>query len=650
MCGFAAIFEHGRNLAPPLLDAMERDLFHRGPDSGGRYAAPGAALVFRRLAILDPTPRADQPIRDASGRYVMVFNGEIYNFRALAERLQTEGARLRTRGDAEIIIEGFARWGEAIFGRLEGMFAVVILDTREGRLTAARDPFGIKPLYFARRGRFLGLASEMRPLRRALGDLFGRQIGRSEADEEALAELLMFRYAAAPLSNIKDIALLPGGTLLRFSLNDGACCEARFCDPLETIAPAPVAEPDHLREEIEDALAESVRAHLQSDVGYAVQLSGGVDSSLVLAMASAQTGREIETYGVHLIDGANDEAPYRRAVVDRYHPRHHEITLGAHDFAEALPKAVQYMEGPTPHFGCVMLMLLCERIAERHKVVLTGEGADEFFGGYDRYARWRELARLGAIGRLAPAWAWELPWLRRYRYLQRFTHYDAAVVSSIYFDFPRLHAAFPDLVPDPGKGARAAAARRFSDFRDRLLAVDQSSYLSSLLMRQDKMAMAAGVEARVPFTHLPLARLLNRLPRDLRIPGGETKPLLKAIARRHLPREVVDRRKVGLTLPLEAWLRDTGGLGRYLELLTEPSSRLATYARHGALVELVDEFRKGRRGSSGDNPPLAHLVNLELWLRSLDRLEAPTSARAVRILGAMDAARPGPALSPLAAR
>ena len=259
-----------------------------------------------------------------------------------------------------------------------------------------------------------------------------------------------------------------------------------------------------------------------------------------------------------------------------------------------------------------MLMALCKRIAKKHKVVLTGEGADEFFGGYERYARWRDLRLYGRIARLVPEPFW--PLLKRYSYLRRFSRNDSAIVSSIYFDFFSLQRMFPGLVPKPG--AREAVAGGFSDFRDRMMAVDQTSYLSSLLMRQDKMAMAESVEARVPFAHFPLARVLNALPRNIRVPGGETKPLLKKIARKWLPKEVVDRRKVGLTLPLEAWLRDEKGLGGYLEYLTAADCRLDSWAEPGVLKRAVDDFR--RAPDTPGLPPLAHLVNLELWLRSLE--------------------------------
>ena len=603
MCGLAALFEAGRSFPELLLDAMDRDLFHRGPDSGGRISEPGLALVFRRLAILDPEARSDQPMTDASGRYTLLYNGEVYNYRALREALRQEGVALRSDGDSEAILEGYKAWGDALFERLEGMYALVLVDRARGEALAARDPYGIKPLYVARRGGLTAFASEMRPLRRLVG---------SEVDPEAMAELLLYRFAGGRLSNLKGIELLPGGTLARLSLGDGRYSESRFCDVLGTLQPDESLGPAQAAEAIEAAVTRSLEDHLVSDVGYAVQLSGGVDSSLVVALASSRCPTQLKSYGVSLGDLPQDEGEFRDLVVERYGPRHEEVALSARDYAEALPRAAAHMEGPIAHFACPMLMLLCDRIRGSDKVVLTGEGADEFFGGYFRYGDWRRVRLHGRLARLVPGFAWSL--LARYRGIKRYVGRDSAIASSVYYDLVSLLEAFPDLVPRPGP--REAAAARFDDFRDRMLAADQTAYLGSLLMRQDKMAMAASVEARVPFTHLPLARVLNRLPRDLRIPGGETKPLLKQLARKLLPAELVDRRKVGLLLPLADWLKDEAGLGRYLDYMTEPGSGLGRFTEPRRLRALVEDFRRAERHPGV--PVLAHLAMIEAWLRALD--------------------------------
>ena len=269
------------------------------------------------------------------------------------------------------------------------------------------------------------------------------------------------------------------------------------------------------------------------------------------------------------------------------------------------------MEGPTPHAGCVMLMLLCDQIRTHSKVVLTGEGADEMLGGYMRYGLWRELARKTRLASLVPGSMWRL--LPRYRELQRYSRRDPAIYAAVQHDFLSMWELFPELIPKDGW--RQTVAARFPDLRERLFAVDQSAYLQSLLARQDKMAMAASLEARVPFTHLPLARVLNRIPYRLRAPGGrETKPVLKRIAERYLPHDLVYRRKVGLVLPLVEWAADERCLGGYLECLTATDCRLAEYTPLARLRQVVAAFRAGQRIGL---PSVPQLINLEMWLRSL---------------------------------
>lgn len=598
MCGLAAIFRAGHDVPPALLESMALDMHHRGPDSGGTLAQPGWGLAFRRLAILDPQSGADQPMQSADGQRTLVFNGEIYNFAQLRRDLVAAGVSLRTRGDTEVILEGYRLWGEGILERLEGMYAFVLVDQQAGIALAARDPLGIKPLYLLKQNGRIAVASEMRPLYRLV---------RPEPDLRAVAELLTFNWAAGRLSNVREIERLPGGTLLRIDLNDGTLTERRFCDPLDTLLPDDSTTPGM----VSAALERSVRAHLASDVGYTIQLSGGVDSSIVAALAQQATPAPIRSFGVQLSDPRFDEGPYRRQVAERYGLDHREVLLSGQDFADALPRAIAHMEGPVPHGGCVMLMLLCDEIRRHGKVVLTGEGADEAFGGYIRYAWWRRLAWQERLGRMLPAPFW--PAMQPFLGIRRLHGLDAAVYGGVTQSFRALHTLFPDLVP-PAPGYREAQSRRFRDFRDRLLAVDQTAYLESLLVRQDKMSMAASVEARVPFVHMPFWRVSNSLPRALRVPGGTTKPVLKSFAANLLPHDLVYRRKVGLRLPYEQWLADDATLGRYLAHLTDTDCRLAAFGDRTALKKAVDGFRKGDPTHRAN---MFVLINTELWLRDI---------------------------------
>jgi asparagine synthase (glutamine-hydrolysing) len=607
MCGIAALIEPGRRFAAPLLAAVERDLHHRGPDSGGILAEPGVALVHRRLAILDPTARADQPMSDPSGRFAITYNGELYNYRELRAALAAEGVEFRTDGDTEALLLGYARWGEAVLDRLEGMYAFALLDRARQVVVAARDPFGIKPLYLLRHGQTLMLASEMRPM---------RSICRLEPDPEALPELLTYGWAAGRLSNLRRIERVPGGTVLTIGIGDGRVQSRRFADPLDTLQPDPTMTPAAAETQAREALFASIRAHLASDVGYAVQLSGGVDSSLVAAVAQRSAERRLTTFGLNIVGYRHDERPYRELLARHYGFEHHEVPVTGSDFAAAFDKAVEHIEGPSPHLGCILLMLLCSEIRKVSKVALTGEGGDEFFGGYLRYGTWRKTRWQERLGRLLPARYW--PQRPPFAGIRRLAGTDAAAISGVYGDFQSLHRLFPELVPKPG--LREAVSRRFRAFVDRLLAVDQSSYLESLLMRQDKVSMAVSVETRVPFVHWPLARTLNRIPHAIRVPGGETKPLLKRIAAPLLPAELLHRRKIGLWLPLEEWLRDDAGLAAYVDALTDQAAPIGGYAGRANVRRAVEAFRARRPGSAWI---VMRLVNLDRWLRSVPASAAP---------------------------
>ncbi len=601
MCGFAALIEPGRTFDPSLLDSIDRDLFHRGPDSGGRQSRPGFALVFRRLAIIDPEAGSDQPMVSADGMQAIVFNGEIFNFRDLRRQLEERGVKFRTTGDTEVILEGYRVWGQEVANKLEGMFAFVIVDRKSNELFAARDPFGIKPLYMLQKRNLVGFASEMRPLSHLLPP---------EPDQQALSELVTFGWAAGNLSNLKNIELVEGGTTVSLSLSGGALKRRRFIDPLSSIEADNSITKQDAYELAYSTLQKSVVDHLVSDVGYAIELSGGVDSSLIAALASQAADRRLSSYSVNLGDFKHDERIYREMVVSRYPLDHHEIRMTGRDFADSLPRAIRHLEGPSAHAGCIFLMRLCDKLRQETKVVLTGEGADEFFGGYQRYELWRANSRKARFGNLLPARYWPDRW--PFKGIKKIAGRDAGVFASVYNDPAQRESLFPELIYSGG--ARDRTSNRFSSFIDKIFAVDQSAYLQSLLMRQDKLSMAASVEARVPFTHWPLARVLNKIPRSILAPGGTTKPLLKQIAVNHLPNDLVYRRKIGLLLPIDEWLRDEKALKPFVEDLRNPNSPIHDYINRPVLNSTIDKFYAGNAGLSRD---LFRTIGINVWLQSL---------------------------------
>lgn len=599
MCGIACLVDVGNRLNPNLLSQIESDLFHRGPDSGGRLEGETWALVFRRLAIMDPNETADQPMTDPAGKVSIVFNGEIYNFIALRYELEQAGVQFRTSGDSEVVLLGYLHWGVTIFEKLEGMFAVGLVDRRINKMIIARDPLGIKPLYFTQKDSMCAVASEAGPLTRLVG---------SEVDESALPELLAFGWAAGGLSNYRHIERIPGGTLISIDLVTGFHTRHRYCDPLNTLD----ADGRSTVDEAHQSVRFSLKAHLMSDVGYSLQLSGGIDSSLLIALAAEGSEKPISSYSVQVINSVFDESSYQKEVIDRYQLDNRSIALDNTSFTDDLANAVRTMEGPVPHGGCVALYILCREIGRHHKVVLTGEGADEMFGGYQRYLQWRKMVVQEMLCNRWPSMM-PIPNIWPFKGLRRLQGKDFAAYASAYENIEAMSKTFPDLLP-AAPAARERASARFDDFRDRLFAVDQTAYLESLLVRQDKMSMAHSVEARVPFVHMPLLSVVNKLPRNVRLDAGQTKPVLKQLAEQYLPHEFVHRRKNGLRLPYAEWSKDSNGLGCYLDLMSEPSCRLRAYSDRKRFDRVIDDFRKGNHTN---NPRVFSLINMEVWLRSV---------------------------------
>jgi asparagine synthase (glutamine-hydrolysing) len=589
---------------------MGDDIAHRGPDGGAIHCEDGIGLAFRRLAILDLSAAASQPMSDVSGRCTLVFNGEIYNFRELRDELLASGAVFRTAGDAEVILQGYLRWGESVVERLRGMFALLLVDRSAGMALAARDGFGMKPLYFLERGALRGFASEMRP--------FWRLVAPSP-DPNAIAELVTFGFAAGSLTNVREVARVEPGTIVRVPLAGGSVVRRRFCSrlPSNCSDDANMTLPEAVAR-TSASMRSSVAAHLIGDVPFAALLSGGVDSAFVAALAREHS--RLRTFGVHVPDFHLDARPFRQQLARYCSLDHCEVTLDESAFADALPRAIDHLEGPSYPAASVMLMLLCERIRPSAKVVLTGEGADEIFGGYQRYASWRKLLALHTISGVPRS---SVPDIWPFRAARQFCGRDVAASAAALVDLEALDTIFPAFRDH--RGAREAVSAQLSKFRDRMYAVDRTANLEAMLLRQDRISMAASIESRVPFVDREVVTAADAIPRRLLIPGGVTKPVLKMAAAQLLPTEVVYQRKNGFVLPILRWMTNASGLGRYLDLLDSPNVLLAAYAERRPLQNAIAAFRRQPHQS---HLFLWRLLNVELWLRSL---QAARVRRAPRV-------------------
>jgi asparagine synthase (glutamine-hydrolysing) len=594
MCGFLAAFGPNIPSLRPRLTDLASLLGHRGPNSTRVYSDPQSLIVFHRLAIQDVSAHSDQPMVDTEGRFILAFNGEIYNYQTLRRSLMSH-CQFRTDGDTEVLLNGLVLEGVRFLDRVEGMFALVLWDTERRTILAARDPFGVKPLYFVQGEDSLVFASEPRPLRLLVDD---------EVCPDDLAEMLVFRHVSNQRSGFRRIRCLRPGHYLTGTYSEHAT--VTFADPVALFGQRGGDGSDQeWTDRTEQQLQESVQHQTLSDVGYSVQLSGGVDSSLLSVMCERAHRGSLDSYGAHIVDYENDERAYRERVVSSHGLNHQEVEISAIGYADAFPDAIHALDAPSPHYGCVALYLVARAIARTHRVVLTGEGADEMFGGYSRYSRVGEFLSVTQFENE------DVPPSR-----------DSVLMACVYTSPDRIYRMFPDL--DFSFRHRRELARRFPDTLRQMLTIDTECYLASLLLRQDRVSMAHGVEARVPFVHWPFFRFLNTIPLPQRVGGSTRKDLLKRVALRHLPPDLVTRRKNGLTLPIRAWLEDETSLGRFIPLLTDSDSRLCAYGDRQQIRAFVLEHGSGNVSSGAEGSLLMQLVNVEVWLRSLSNHGAST--------------------------
>jgi asparagine synthase (glutamine-hydrolysing) len=615
MCGFAA-YHHpeGRTPEREWLQRAAAAIRHRGPDDEGVLAEPGAGFAFRRLSIVD-VAGGHQPLANEDGSVWIAFNGEIYNHAELRRELEAAGHRYRTASDTETLVHAYEQWGPAFVRRLHGMFALAIWDRPRRRMFVARDHVGIKPLYWTRTQGAFACASEIKAL-------FAFPDVRREADPEAVVQHLTLRYAAAPRTMFAGIHKLPPGHSLTLE-GDETRLERWWCPTYE---PKRSLGFDDALAEVERRLTDSVRSHLMSEVPLGALLSGGVDSSLVVALMSRLGSRAVKTFSVGFdAAGPYNELRFARVVARHCATEHHELTVGAADLLRELPSLVWHQDEPMSEPAAVPTYMVSRLARDTVTVVLTGEGGDELFAGYPKYAAepiTRHVAALPGPLRdlLLGGIVDRLPF--RFRKLQ------VAGRSARYRSEPERLAAWfagffgPERERLLGPVLRPHAAAGVAPFRDaladspartgldRMLDVDLRIWLADdLLVKMDKMSMAASVEARVPLLDKPLVDWAMSLREDHKVRGLEGKVLLKRLARKLLPVEVVDRPKVGFTVPLSPWFR--GPLRELLaDTLLTPACLARGWYEPAAVRAAVDDHLSGRRDRARE---LWTLLTLELW-------------------------------------
>jgi asparagine synthase (glutamine-hydrolysing) len=630
MCGIAGIVALAGAPPPELarLRAMAATLVHRGPDDEGALVLGAAGLAMRRLAIIDPAGGA-QPMANRDGTVHVVSNGEIYDFRALRHELEGLGHRFASRSDTEVIVHAYEEWGIDFPCRLGGMFAIAVWDARRRRLVLCRDPLGVKPLFYAFSGGYLVFGSE-------LGAVLASGLVPRTLDRDALAEFLCWEYVPGAGTLLGAVRKLEPGQ--RLVLEPAAAPRIdRYWDVPGAPEERDVAL-DEWVERVDATLAECVKSQLVSDVPLGAFLSGGVDSSLVVAhMGGARA------FGIGFADPSYDELPWARRVAAHLGtPLDEEIVRP--DVVGLFDHLMDHLDDPIGDFS-IFPTFLVSRLARKHvTVVLSGDGGDELFGGYETYLAqgwWRLYRRLpGALRRSLVE-----PFVRSLQprpekkglvnKMRRFVEgaaLDPALGHARWRAFagdalrhelllPEVEASLTRPVVSHILALEARAAGR--DAVNRALYVDLRSYLcDDILVKVDRMSMANSLEARVPYLDTRMVELAFRIPGELKVRRGTTKRLLKRVAARHLPAAWAERPKEGFSVPIKHWLGSElrPALG---DLLSPERLRARGLFDLGAIARLRDEHLSGRENHSH---LLWSLMVFEAWCRRW--LDAPPRATA----------------------
>ncbi len=619
MCGICGIynFESGRPADRGLLKRSTDAMVHRGPDDEGFYVEGEVGLGNRRLSIID-LPGGHQPISNEDGTVWVTFNGEIYNYRELRAGLIERGHHLRTASDTEVLVHLYEEEGAGALEHLRGMYAFALWDARERRLLVARDRLGVKPLFFRveneTEGRQLVFASELRALRALATQPL-------EVDPQSVYDFFGFRYIPAPNTFYRGVEkLLPGHLLV--ADRSGVRTRAYWDIPAEEPLDRPAEE---LAGEVVAHLRESVRLRLIADVPVGVFLSGGTDSSALVALMAELGGRPLRTFSVGFEEQSYSELPFARQVAQRFSTEHQELMVRSSDLAEELEHLVAFRDEPVAEPTDIALYRIARLASQSVKVVLAGEGGDELFAGYPKYAADRLAGLVGAFPQEATqAIARWLPYRqRRVRLaLEALSIRDEAERSATWFAsfsreereelFARDFLAQVDTAHPARVFAHYLAKVRDRSPLKRMLYADLKVWLpDNLLLRGDQMTMAASLEERVPFLDHNVVELAARLPGRLLARSFRTKVLLRQALKPYLPPEILRRRKAGFIVPVGPWFRKPLK-SLVADLLLSSEARARGYFSAAHLEKFVHEHFDGIRDRQKE---IWALLNFELWCR-----------------------------------
>ncbi|MCA1706387.1 MAG: asparagine synthase (glutamine-hydrolyzing) [Actinobacteria bacterium] len=560
ICGLTGIVDYSSPPDPDMIAAMAESLRHRGPDELGVAVSGPAGLGHTRLSIIELSDLGSQPMWSGDGRYCLVYNGELYNAPELRGELQREGRRFRGRSDTEVVLEGLASWGIPALGRFNGMFGIALWDSHKRELTLARDRFGIKPLYYARHANGLVFGSEIKAV------LESCRVDRA-VDANGLQEFMYYGNALGRRTLFRYIRRVLGGEWLR--VTDGTTTSGRFWSPAD-VTPV-LASPQEATDVIREKLAAAVRRHLLSDVPVAALLSGGIDSSAVVAFAAPSCTTALQTFTVGFdVPGAINEFDKARIVATRFETDHHELLLEAGSVPDLLERLVRSHDQPFGDAANLPLLMIAEALSGKVKVVLQGDGGDEVFAGYRRYnlLAFHRALEVAAIGRGPLRLLPRTPTIERVdRLLCAFAEKDPAVrMARLLTEEKPSRDPMTVLAPDvrgqlagldPFQRYRTVAGEiACDDPVQSMLLTDASILLPDIFLEKvDRPMMAHGIEVRVPLLDADLTSYALGLPPRQKVRRLQKKWLLKKALTGVLPPEILHGKKTGFGVPYGEWLR-----------------------------------------------------------------------------------------------
>ena len=619
MCGIAGYIDRTSSASDRLLRCMGDAIAHRGPDDSGYFLESPAFLAHRRLSIID-LAAGHQPMTNEDGNLWIVYNGEIFNHADVRVELEQAGHRYTTRCDTETILHAYEQFGAGCLQKFRGMFAFAIWDKNANRLFCARDRLGIKPFYYFWDGRFIAFASEIKAL-------LAHPAISARFNEQALSEYLAFGYLSGEETMFAGIRkLMPGHTLTLDVSREPELSIRKYWDVPASGQFNLGSDGEWIRE-TRRRLEETVRMRLMSDVPLGMFLSGGVDSSAIAGLMKGMVSSPVETFSVGYSEAEYSELGYARQVATAIGTNHHEVVVGMDDFFDALPRLVWHEDEPITWPSSVSLYFVSKLAASRVKVVLTGEGSDELFAGYARYAfydRNHGLARAyGAVP--APIRAGIRSFLtgssllradiRRkalHTVLGRDNDIGSLYLDNFYCAFSRderrdwLRSGADDAFVNFMRYWESAPS---TSFLGRMLYADQKTYLLELLMKQDRMSMACSIESRVPLLDHTFVEFAASIPPALKLRGKHGKYIFKKAVEGIIPNDIIYRRKMGFPTPLRAWLMNRRAAPLF-DFLLEKDGLLAAYTDRGQLNALLERHRRGQEDGTDR---LWRLLNLQLW-------------------------------------